>query len=145
MLKQLVLSTTLALVMSAAQALAAPLTLVSEGRPRVSIVLPAAAAAVNPQDASANPDLLHWRRPADGLATYLRKMSGAEIAVGSAAVPGQLPIYVGSAPEVLKLTKSSEFGDAYLIDVSEGRIVLQGESNRAVYYAATHLLDSLGV
>ncbi|HVF09512.1 MAG TPA: DUF4838 domain-containing protein, partial [Abditibacteriaceae bacterium] len=145
MLKQSVLFAALLLSVNATSVLGAPVTLVSDGRPRASIVLSAEAAAVNPQDPNANQDLVHLRWAAEDLASYLRKMSGAEIPVGSVVVENHLPIYVGSPPETIKLTKSSEFGDAYMIDVSEQRIVLQGESSRAVYYAAAHLLESLGV
>lgn len=111
---------------------AVDVTLVENGATKVCIVLPAA------------PDQnLKWA--AEDLVTYLGKMSGAKVAAGEQPVAGMLPIYLGSAPVKLPMTVKSEYGDAYLIDVSDQRVVLQGESTRATYYAAAMLLQGLGV
>jgi hypothetical protein len=121
----------------------ATVTLVEDGKARVSIILPAA--AVPAKGAAPDPAFEHHRAAADDLANYLSKISGAKVEVRTEPVAGLLPIYVGSAPLKPTLTKKSDFGDAYLIDVDDKRIILHGESGRAVFYAAARLLHALGV
>jgi len=123
----------------------APVTLVAEGKAKCCVV-------VGKEEAFREPALSNWapkatllKWAAEDLATYLGKMSGAAVPVGDKPVEGLLPIYVGCAPEEVKLTKSTEFGDAYVVDISGKSIILHGESRRAVYYAAAHLLMNLGV
>ncbi|MHB0936195.1 MAG: DUF4838 domain-containing protein [Armatimonadota bacterium] len=115
-----------------AAASAADVMLVQNGMAKVCVVTPA------------EPDQnLKWA--AEDLVTYLGKMSGATVTAADKPAAGLLPIYLGSAPEKLPMTAKSEYGDAYLIDVSDQRIVLQGETTRATYYAAATLLHALGV
>jgi hypothetical protein len=121
----------------------APVTLVEDGKARVSIVLPAG--AVPAKGAAPDPAFEHHRAAADDLANYLHKISGAKVEVRTEPVAGLVPIYVGSAPQKPALSKKSDFGDAYLIDVDDKRIILHGESGRAVFYAAARLLHALGV
>jgi hypothetical protein len=127
----------------ATAAVAAPVTLVADGQSRVCIVLPVGAIPVQ----GASPDLKfeEYRLAAKDLAEYLGKMSGAQVVSGAAPTAGLTPIYVGSAPKKITLTKKSDFGDAYVVDVTAEGIVLDGESPRAVSYAAAHLLQMLGV
>ena len=119
--------------------------LVKEGEARCCVVVGAEDAFQEPAKANWKPKakLLEWA--AEDLATYLGKMSGATVQVANKPVEGLLPIYVGCAAEEVVLASSTEFGDAYVVDVSEKRIILHGESRRAVYYAAAHLLHDLGV
>jgi hypothetical protein len=131
MIQKLFMALLLLGVMTAC-AVAANVTLVDNGAAKVCVVV-AAGADQN----------LQWA--GEDLATYLGKMSGAKVQVGTAPVQGMLPIYVGCAPEKPAMTAKSEFGDAYLIDVSDQRIVVQGESTRSTYYAAAQLLYGLGV
>jgi hypothetical protein len=121
----------------------ATMTLVEDGKARVSIVLPAG--AVPAKGAAPDPAFEHHRAAADDLANYLNKISGAKVEVRNEPVAGLMPIYVGSSPLKPALTKKSDFGDAYLIDVDDRRIILHGESSRAVFYAAARLLRALGV
>ncbi len=128
------------------------LTLVEDGRARVSIVVPgagegdAAGLAARPQPPRPSPeDPVLLRAAAEDLAHYLGRMSGAEPRVDTRPIDGLVPIYVGDPPEPLDLPETSEFGDAYLIDVGSDRVVLTGESARATYYAAARLLHQLGV
>jgi hypothetical protein len=122
---------------------AAPLTLVDQGKTRVCVVLPAR--AIVAKGAAPDPVFEHHRLAAKDLADYIGKMTGAEVPVGDKPTTGLVPIYVGVAPEKIPLTKKSDFGDAYLIDVQLERIVLDGESSHAVRYAASRLLHALGV
>ena len=119
--------------------------LVENGAAKCSVVVPAKEEFDEPPEFNwgRRDKLLQWA--AEDVATYLGKMSGATIAVGQEPVAGLLPIYVGRPPKEVKLANSTEFGDAYLIDVTPQRIILYGESRRAVYYAAAHLLHDLGV
>jgi hypothetical protein len=116
----------------AASALAADVTLVQNGAAKVCVVT------------TTEPDQ-HLQWAAEDLVACLGKMSGATVTAAAQPVAGMLPIYLGSAPEKLPMTAKSEYGDAYLLDVSDRRIVLQGESDRAVYYAAVALLHELGM
>lgn len=124
---------------------AAPVTLVDNGQARVCVVVDQAALDLKPESATADGNLRNLRWAADDLVAYLGRMSGATVVAAAQPVPGLLPIYVGTAGETIPMTATSEFGDAYLIDVSDRRIILQGESPRAVYYAAAMLLHALGV
>jgi hypothetical protein len=118
-------------------------TLVADGKARVSIVLPVG--SVPAKGAAPDPAFEHHRAAGDDLANYLNKISGAKVEVRTEPIAGLLPIYVGSAPQKPSLSKKSDFGDAYLIDVDDKRIILHGESGRAVFYAAARLLHALGV
>lgn len=122
---------------------AATFTLVDGGKARVCIVVPAG--AIPPTGAAPAPAFEHHRLAARDLADYLGKMSGAAVPVGDKPAAGLVPIYVGAVPEKIPLGKKSDFGDAYLIDVQPERIVLDGESGLAVFYAAARLLHALGV
>jgi len=124
---------------------AAPVTLVADGKSSCCVVVSPEVLAVVTNAANVPPDLLLPRYAADDLVTYFRKMSGAEIAMADKPAAGLIPIYVGCAPQKPAMTAKSLYGDAYLIDVSPGGIVLHGESGRAVYYAAARLLHALGV
>jgi hypothetical protein len=119
------------------------LTLVDQGKARVCVVVPAK--AIPAKGAAADPAFEHHRLAAKDLADYLGKMSGAKVTVSDKPAAGLVPIYVGSAPAKIALTKKSDFGDAYLIDVGPKRIVLDGESSHSLRYAASHLLHVLGV
>lgn len=119
------------------------LTLVDQGKARVCVVVPAR--AIPATGATADPAFEHHRLAASDLVDYLGKISGAKVTVGAKPGTGLVPIYVGSAPVKIALTKKSDFGDAYLIDVRPERIVLDGESSHAVRYAASRLLHALGV
>jgi hypothetical protein len=125
--------------------LAAAVALVSEGVTKCCVVVGREEAFKEPESANWSPrtTLLKWA--AEDVANYLGRMSGAKVSLGEKPVEGLLPIYVGCAPEEVKLSKTTEFGDAYIVDVSGKRIILHGESRRAVYYAATTLLQDLGV
>ena len=119
--------------------------LVKDGESRCCVVVGAEDAFEEPAKFNWAPKatLLQWA--AEDIAAYLGKMSGATVQVREVAVEGMLPIYVGCAPEEVVLANSTEFGDAYVIEVNEERIILHGESRRAVHYAAAHLLHDLGV
>jgi hypothetical protein len=130
-------------VLLAEPAAAGPLTLVDQGKTRVCVVVPAR--AIPPKGAAPDPAFEHHRLAAKDLADYLGKMSGAAVPVGDKPAAGLVPIYVGAAPEKVPLSKKSDFGDAYLIDVRPDRVVLDGESAHAVHYAAARLLHALGV
>lgn len=119
------------------------LTLVDQGKARVGVVVPAK--AIPAKGAVPDPAFEHHRLAAKDLADYLGKMSGATVTVSDKPATGLVPIYVGSAPAKIALTKKSDFGDAYLIDVRPDQIVLDGESSHAVRYAASRLLHALGV
>lgn len=122
---------------------AAELTLVDQGKARVCVVVPAK--AIPAKDATPDPAFEHHRLAAKDLADYLGKMSGAMVVIGDKPAVGLAPIYVRAAPAKIPLTKKSDFGDAYLIDVGPESIVLDGESGHAVRYAASRLLHALGV
>lgn len=132
-------------VLAGAACAADTVLLVENGAAKCSVVVPAKEEFDEPPEFNwgRRDKLLQWA--AEDVATYLGKMSGATIAVGQEPVAGLLPIYVGRPPKEVKLANSTEFGDAYLIDVTPQRIILYGESRRAVYYAAAHLLHDLGV
>lgn len=125
-----------------------PVTLVDAGVARCSIVVGEEKEFIEPKHFSWAPKIAFLQWAAEDLAAYLSKMSGADIRVADKPVQGLLPIYVGQVPgsvSPLQLTKSTEYGDAYVVDISAQRIVLHGESRRAVYYAAAQLLHDLGV
>ena len=123
----------------------APVTLVENGVAKCCVVVGPEAAFKEPALFNWTPKLMLLQWAAEDMATYLGKMSGATIPVGDKPVEGLLPIYVGCPPEEVKLAHATEYGDAYVIDVSEKRIILHGESRHAVYYAAADLLYGLGV
>src|SRR5690349_8601216 len=102
------------------------LTLVDQGKARVCVVVPAK--AIPAQRAVADPAFEHHRLAAKDLADYLGKISGATVTISDKPATGLVPIYVGSAPAKIALTKKSDFGDAYVIDVRPDQIVLDGES-----------------
>ncbi len=119
--------------------------LVSNGTAACSIVL-------RGEQEFAEPPLFNWspRLPllqwaAEDLAEYLGRIGGVQIPIEKEPIPGLVPIFVGSAPEARGPAAETPYGDAYVVEVSEERIVLHGESRRAVYYAAADLLHSLGV
>jgi hypothetical protein len=129
----------------ASSVVADPVTLVENGKARCSIVLLADSAFDQPAafDWSPRTPLLQWA--ADDLASYLHAMTGADIQVSDKPIEGLVPIYVAQAGVKYTPAQPTEFGDAYLLDVDASRIILQGESRRAVYYAAAQLLSDLGV
>ena len=129
----------------AASCQANSITLVGNGATRCCVIVGLETAFKEPSLANWDPQspLMYWA--AEDVATYLGKMSGAKVPIGEKPVEGLLPIYIGCPPEDVKLAHSTEFGDAYVIDVSNKRIILHGESRRAVYYAAARLLTNLGV
>ena len=96
---------------------------VADGQAKCSVVVGAEEAFQEPRKANWKPKrkLLEWA--AEDLATYLGKMSGATVQVADKPVDGLLPIYVGCAPAPPKLTRATEFGDAYVVDVTKKRIV----------------------
>ena len=82
---------------------------------------------------------------AEDLASYLGKISGAKVPLGPQPVAGLFPIFIGCPPQDVALSKHTEFGDAYVVDVTDARVILHGESRRAVYYAVAYLLHEQGV
>lgn len=138
-----VLSVPIALALLAAAPAVAPaasFTLVEKGSPRACIVVPDAALAEKPGE-----DGRLWRDAAEDLRHYVEQISGAVLAISNAPVGGLAPIHVGTAGLSIPTNAASEFGDAYVIDVSAARVALQGESPRATYYAAAQVLQQLGV
>jgi len=135
----------LLLVFLALPGLPAPVTLVENGAAKCCVVVGTEASFKEPPLFNWTPRLTLLAWAADDVATYLGKMSGATVPVGDKPVEGLLPIYVGCPPEEVKLAKATEYGDAYVIDVSEKRIILHGESRHAVYYVTADLLNRLGV
>jgi hypothetical protein len=133
------------MLIAASPAVAGSVTLVSGGEAKCYVVAGKEEDFKEPPAFNWAPKdtLLKWA--AEDLAAYLGKMSGATVQVADKPVEGLLPIYVGCAPEAVKLARSSEFGDVYVVDVSDERIILHGESRRAVYYATAHLLNNLGI
>jgi len=133
------------LVFSATVVAAEQVTIIEDGTVRCCIVVGRDADFRETDKFNWNPDdrLLQWA--AEDLAHYLGKMSGAKVAVVAQPVNGLLSIFVGRGSETSQFVSATEFGDAYRIDVSNSRIALQGESRRAVYYAAAQLLHDLGV
>lgn len=125
--------------------IAQTLPLVSDGKPTVSIVVDQAVLDLDLKKRNPDPDLKFLRWAADDLVEYLGKLTGAKFTIAAKPVEGLVPIYVGNAPDAAELGIASKFGDAYLIDVSAKRVVLAGESSRAVSYAASQLLHGLGV
>ena len=121
-------------------------TLVRDGRAQCSVVVPTDVLNVADQE-KPDPDSQALRAAADDVATYLQRMSGAQIAITDKPVEGMLPIHVGG--RALGITGSgmptSELGDAYAVHVQGDGIALLGESSRAVHYAAARLLHQLGV
>lgn len=120
-------------------------TLVERGVAKCCVVAGEEADFRDPEQANWAPKatLLQWA--AEDVAGYLGRMSGAAVPLADVPADGLLPIYVGCAPQAVKLTKATPNGDAYSVDVSAQRIVLHGESRRAVYYAAAQLLHDVGV
>jgi len=130
---------------STSTVLAAPVTLVENGLTRCSVV-------VRPEAEFQEPELFNWtpratllKWAAEDVANYLSKMSGATVSIADKPVDGLIPIYIGCAPDTVKLKNATEYGDAYVVDVTAHRVVLHGESRRAVYYAAAQLLTDFGV
>lgn len=119
------------------------ITLVDKGKAKVSVVLPEAALAE--VDGKLDEAYRLHRMAADDLVNYLGKVSGAEIKSGSSPVDGLIPIYVAANPKPIKLSVNSKFGDAYLIDITDKAITLDGESPRSTFYAAARLLHQVGV
>ena len=138
------------MLLTLARALAVPgsaatVALTDNGEPRCCVV-------VGAESSFQEADLFNWtpratllQWAAEDIATYLGRMSGATIPMGPRPVAGLLPIYVGCAPEAVPITRPTEFGDTYVVDSSAQRIVLHGQSRRAVCYAAAHFLHELGV
>lgn len=129
----------------AASVQAAPVTLVEDGTAKCCVVVGPDAAFTEPPFFNWTPKnpLLAWA--AEDVVNYLGKMSGARVPVGDKPVAGLLPVYVGCPPEPVRFARTTEYGDAYVVDVTPARVILHGESRHAVYYAAADLLDSLGV
>ncbi|NQU12378.1 hypothetical protein HQ590_16405, partial [bacterium] len=94
-------------------------TLVANGTPQVCVVAAEAVLAVDPDQASADRDLVLLRWAAEDLTNYLAQISGAAVPLGAQPAAGLIPIYVGNPPARLPMTAKSEFGDAYLIDVGD--------------------------
>jgi len=122
-----------------------PVVLVQEGRATCCVVVGKEADYEEPDAFNWAPKVTFLQWAAEDLAAYLGKMSDAAVQIVDKPIEGLLPIFVGCAPEEVKLAKSTEYGDAYVIDISDKRIILHGESRRAVYFAAADLLHSLGV
>lgn len=155
-----VLIACMALALPTPQAADASVTLVDDGEARVSVVVADEALETDPEG-----DLRGLRGAVDrapseevrqrvlhlaalDVAEYLERLSGAPVEVADEPIDGLLPIHVApleDAPETIELGVSSEFGDAYAIDVSDERIILTGESERAAHYAAARMLHHLGV
>ena len=133
------------LLLSTAGNAATAVTLVAKGKAKCMVIVDAKAAAEAQKRRRPDQQSPLLYRAAEDLVTYLGKMSGAEVPMAVRPREGLLPIYVGSFPEPMTLSHSTEFADAYLLDVTPDRIVLGGESNRAVYYATARLLHQLGV
>jgi len=139
------LAVVVAVLLVVSSARAASVTLVEDGTAKCSIVLLEDDGFDEPAvfDWAPRAPLLEWA--ADDLATYLHAIAGAKIPVSDKPIAGLVPIYVGQAGVTYTPADATEFGDAYMVDVDADRIILRGESRRAVYYAAAQLLTDLGV
>jgi len=127
-----------ALTASVARAAQEMVTLVRDGQAACCIV-------VSEDVLSAAPAEGYERMAADDLVAYLGRISGAQVQMVAAPVDGLLPIFVGKAAGDVVPAGLSEFGDGYFVNVQPDGITLLGESDRATYYAACHLLHELGV
>lgn len=114
-------------------------TLVEPGAPRVSVVVSQEVIDIDPDARGTDDDLRCLRWAADDLADYLGRIAGTTVRVSTAAIDGLLPVYVGCAPKAIPMTVKSEFEDAYLLDIRDRAITLQGESGRAVSVFTTSI------
>ncbi|MCP2322223.1 hypothetical protein HDA40_000730 [Hamadaea flava] len=108
---------------------------ISDGRARASLVLPA----------EPHPD---ERQAADELISHLSDMAGVEVRAGTAPVPGLLPVYVGAACPDLRLDDVDDpdgTGHSFRIQVTHNRIQLAGTGSAGTLFAAYELLEQLGV
>lgn len=122
-----------------------PITLVRDGKTHCCVV-------VKDESDFKEPKKFNWavrakllQMAAEDVANYLGKISGAKVPVGPQPVAGLIPIYVGCSPHEVKFSKTTEFGDSYVVEVTDSHVILHGESRRAVYYAVSHLLHEQGV
>lgn len=130
---------------SAGIAPAASVTLVETGATRCCVVVQAEKTFAESDAFNWAPKTTFLRWAAEDLTNYLSRMSGAVVPLGTQAVEGLIPIYVGCAPQPPKPKDETPYGDAYVIDVTPKGVILHGESRRAVCYAAADLLHGLGV
>ncbi len=137
----------LATLVSVAQVAAAEntprLLLAENGKARCCVVVSNDEKFIEPDAFNWSPKTPFLKWAADDLAQYLGRMSGTEIPISDAPVDGLIPIYVGRTED--KWNHPTPYGDTYVLDVTPERIVLAGQSRRAVYYAASQLLGDLGV
>jgi hypothetical protein len=145
------------LLLAALRLPAAPaaITLAEAKQPRAIILVDAAVLASNSTANLVNPALeeeLQRRRLRDSvadLALYLKKMSGAPVALSTTAAPpdGLVPIYIGSRalPVFGRVGIKAPYrqGFRYVVHPKKG-IGLYGESALASSYAVYELLDRLG-
>lgn len=125
-------------------------TLVKDGEPGVQVIVsPEVLKSEAPLRGRRSTPQALIRHAAEDLTSYIEKISGAGVELTSEPADGLVPIYLGLDPAGEKGAATpettTEFGDAYLIDVTGERVVLGGESGRAVYYAAARLLHRMGV
>ncbi|MEV0272363.1 DUF4838 domain-containing protein [Hamadaea sp. NPDC050747] len=122
-------------VASAAPAQPTGPILISDGRARASLVLPA----------DPHPD---EQRAADELISHLTDMSGVELRAGATPIPGLLPVYLGAACPDLPLGDVDDpdgTGHSFRIQVAHNRIQLAGAGSAGTLFAAYELLEQLGV
>lgn len=88
---------------------------------------------------------------ANDLAKYLEKISGARLEIrvlpgGASPPPGEAAIVVGSLARRLGLPPPprTPSGDGYRLVTRGRRILLAGESEESTFFAACHLLETLG-
>ncbi len=113
-------------------------TLVERGQARAAIYIAEGA----PQDV---------QRAAEELAAAIEKMSGARLAVrqwpAGRAVPEEpVPVLLGELAERAGLTVAGQSlsREGFRLRVEDGRVLIAGESPRAVLYGAFALLERLG-
>lgn len=125
--------------------IAGTVALVQDGKSRCCIVVQEESAFKEPRKFNWSVRTRLLQMAAEDVASYLGKMSGAKVPMGPQPVAGLIPIYVGCPPHEVQFSRTTEFGDAYVVDVTDSHVILHGESRRAVYYAVSHLLHEQGV
>lgn len=110
-------------------------TIVRDGAPLAALVLPADPA---PDETLA----------AQELQEYVEQISGAQLAVGTEAPAGMLPVLIGAAaPEALVEQIQARGTDpaSFALSVTPEQVALRGLSPEGTLFAAYELLEQLGV
>lgn len=110
--------------------------IVQSGIARSSIVLPPCAGEVE-------------RFAANELARYVKKITGAELAIGTLPAEGMLPAYVGTrsslaAHGVTDLPEPKKGYDGYVIQFTPQRLLIAGENARGTLYGVYDFLERCG-